>query len=166
MALFKVEALTYYYAGSEKPALYGINLEINEGEFILLVGSSDCGKSTMLRALSGLVPNFYGGTIGGRVQYRGSADWEYNSIPKDVRDWDQRKLSGEIGFIFQDPENQLVMTGVEREIAFGLENIGVSPWEIKRRIAEVMDYLNISALKSANTFDLSGGQSKWLCWPQ
>ena len=141
MALFEVEALTYYYGGSEKPALGGINLDINEGEFVLLVGGSGCGKSTLLRALSGLVPNFYGGRIGGRVRYRG-------------------KSTGEIGFIFQDPENQLVMTGVEREIAFGLENIGVPPREIKRRIAEVMDYLNIAALKSANTFDLSGGQKQ------
>jgi len=140
LALFEVEALTYYYGGSERPALGGVNLEITEGEFVLLVGGSGCGKSTLLRALSGLVPNFYGGRIGGRVRYRGA--------------------SKEIGFIFQDPENQLVMTGVEREIAFGLENIGVPPREIKRRIAEVMDYLNISALKSANTFDLSGGQKQ------
>jgi len=140
LALFEVEALTYYYGGSERPALCGVNLEIDEGEFVLLVGGSGCGKSTLLRALSGLVPDFYGGVIGGRVRYRGKA--------------------GEIGFIFQDPENQLVMTGVEREIAFGLENTGVPGREMKRRIAEVMDYLNISALKSAHTFDLSGGQKQ------
>ncbi|WP_449240668.1 ABC transporter ATP-binding protein [Desulfoscipio gibsoniae] len=163
MALFEVEALTYYYGGSERPALCGVNLEINEGEFVLLAGGSGCGKSTLLRALSGLVPNFYGGSIGGKVRYRGNLEKGHTSsryVPKDIRNWDQRKLSGEIGFIFQDPENQLVMTGVEREIAFGLENIGLPAREIKRRIAEVMDYLNISALKSANTFDLSGGQKQ------
>lgn len=121
LALFEVEALTYYYGGSERPALCGVNLEINEGEFVLLAGGSGCGKSTLLRALSGLVPNFYGGSIGGKVRYRGNLEKGHTSsrhVPKDIRNWDQRKLSGEIGFIFQDPENQLVMTGVEREIAF------------------------------------------------
>lgn len=150
MALLEVENLTYYYGGSNKPALCGINLEINEGEFILLVGGSGCGKSTLLRALSGLVPEFYGGKISGRVHFQG----------KNVRDWDKKKLAGKIGFIFQDPEQQLVMTNVEREIAFGLENIGLDLAEMKRRVAEVMDFLNISPFKKMSTCDLSGGQKQ------
>lgn len=150
MALLEVENLTYYYGGVNKPALCRVNLEINEGEFVLLVGGSGCGKSTLLRALSGLVPDFYGGRISGRVCCQG----------KNVRDWDKKKLAGEIGFIFQDPEQQLVMTNVEREIAFGLENIGIGLAEMKRRVAEVMDFLNVASLKKMSTYDLSGGQKQ------
>ncbi|MBM7853922.1 energy-coupling factor transport system ATP-binding protein [Desulfohalotomaculum tongense] len=150
MALLEVENLTYYYGGAGSAALSGVNLEINAGEFVLLVGRSGGGKSTLLRALSGLVPDFYGGTIAGTVRYLG----------KSVQEWDKGKLAGEMGFIFQDPEQQLVMTGVEREIAFGMENTAVSPGEMKRRVAEVMHFLNISHLKRRNTFDLSGGQKQ------
>ena len=160
MALFEVEALTYYYGGAKHPALQEVNLSINEGEFVLLAGESGCGKSTLLRALSGLVPSFYGGIIGGRVRYRGQAVSAAPRSSPQARHWEQRRLAGEIGFVFQDPENQLVMTGVERELAFGLENTGVPAREIKRRLAEIMTYLNLSALKSANTFALSGGQKQ------
>ncbi|WP_031514707.1 ABC transporter ATP-binding protein [Desulfofalx alkaliphila] len=150
MALLKVENLTYCYGGSSKPSLNNINLEINEGEFVLLAGKSGSGKSTLLRALSGLVPEFYGGSVTGNVVFQG----------KNIRDWHKGKLAGEIGFIFQDPEQQIVMTNVEKEIVFGLENTGVPPREMKRRVAEVMDFLGISHLKRKNIFELSGGHKQ------
>lgn len=150
MALFKVENLTYYYPETDQPALQDINLKINEGEFILLMGNSGCGKSTLLRAFSGLLTDFYGGTIGGSVSYRG----------KNLAQWPKAQLAKEVGFVFQDPEQQLVMTNVEREIAFGLENIGTPPHEIRRRIVETMQFLNISHLRGRSTQQISGGQKQ------
>lgn len=71
MELYAVENLTYYYPDKDTPALCGIDLQIDEGEFILLAGPSGCGKSSLLRALAGLIPDYYGGAVGGTIRYRG-----------------------------------------------------------------------------------------------
>ncbi|MEG6616821.1 energy-coupling factor transporter ATPase [Peptococcaceae bacterium 1198_IL3148] len=142
--------LTYYYGDTKQPILNDINLQIQPGEFVLLLGKSGSGKTTLLRALAGLVPEFYGGFIGGNVCYGG----------KNLQQWEKAKLAGEVGFIFQDPEQQLVMYNVEREVVFGLENIGVPAAHIKRRVMEVMQFLNIAHLRNRNTNELSGGQKQ------
>ncbi|OAT81315.1 ABC transporter ATP-binding protein [Desulfotomaculum copahuensis] len=152
MALFKIENLTYYYPGGEQPALKGINLSIEEGEFILVAGGSGSGKSSLARVLAGLLPDFYGGRFGGRVCFRGC----------DLRGMDRRKLAREVGMVFQDPEKQLVMTGMEAEIAFGLENLGVPRGEIIRRVAEVISFLGLADLRHEFTATLSGGQKQKL----
>lgn len=152
MSIFKVENLTYYYPETEQPALCEINLEVAEGEFLLVVGGSGSGKSSLARALAGLIPDFYGGKVGGRMLFKGS----------DAREIDRRRLAAEVGIVFQDPEKQLVMTGVEAEIAFGLENIGLPQQEMFRRIAEVMSFLNLMPFKSEFTANLSGGQKQKL----
>ena len=123
MELYAVENLTYYYPDKDTPALCGIDLQIDEGEFILLAGPSGCGKSSLLRALAGLIPDYYGGAVGGAIRYRG----------RSLADWDRRSLAREVGLVFQDPEQQLLMTSVEQVIAFGLENLGISPPEMRRR---------------------------------
>ncbi len=152
MPLFKVENLTYYYPGSARAALRDINLEIGEGDFILVAGGSGSGKSSLARALAGLIPDFYGGRIGGKVFFRG----------KDIGKMDRRKLAREVGMIFQDPEKQIVQTCVEAEIAFGLENLGLCPGEMPRRIAEVISFMNLLPVKESFTANLSGGQKQKL----
>ncbi|MCS5696763.1 ABC transporter ATP-binding protein [Desulfofundulus thermocisternus] len=152
LPLFKVENLTYYYPGTEKPALKNISLEIQEGEFLLVTGGSGSGKSTLARVLAGLIPDFYGGRIGGRVFFRG----------REIRTLDRRKLAREVGMVFQDPEKQIVQSCVEAEIAFGLENLGLPPEEMSRRIAEVCSFMNLSPVQDAFTADLSGGQKQKL----
>lgn len=144
--------MTYYYPESEQPALREVNLAVAEGEFLLVAGGSGSGKSSLARALAGLIPDFYGGKIGGRALFKG----------EDIRALDRRGLAGEVGIVFQDPEKQLVMTGVEAEIAFGLENIGLSQQEMFRRVAEVMSFLGLSPLKKEFTANLSGGQKQKL----
>lgn len=151
MAVFTAEDLTYYYPGEDKPALDHISLEIGAGEFVLLLGPSGCGKSSLIRCLNGLIPDFYGGRIGGRVLFQGE-----NTGSREERN----RLLRQVGIVFQDPEEQLVMTSVEKEIAFGLENLGVAPAEMKRRIAEVVDFLNIGDIKNSSTLMLSGGQKQ------
>ncbi|HHW43728.1 MAG TPA: ABC transporter ATP-binding protein [Desulfotomaculum sp.] len=152
MPLFQVENLTYYYPEAEKPALKNINLEIGEGEFLLITGGSGSGKSTLARVLAGLIPDFYGGTFGGKVFFQG----------KEMRTLDRRRLAREVGMVFQDPEKQIVQSCVEAEIAFGLENLGLPPDEMSRRVAEVIGFMNLSPVREAFTANLSGGQKQKL----
>jgi energy-coupling factor transport system ATP-binding protein len=150
LSLFKIQNLTFYYPDRERPALKNINLHVEEGELLLIVGGSGSGKSTLARVLAGLIPDFYGGKIGGRVFFEG------RELSEDGR----RALSTQAGIVFQDPEKQLVMTAVEAEIAFGLENLGLPQQEMFRRVAEVMSFLNLSPLKNEFTANLSGGQKQ------
>jgi energy-coupling factor transporter ATP-binding protein EcfA2 len=149
ISLFEIEDLTYYYPDSRFPALRNINLALEQGEFMLSVGGSGSGKSTLARLLAGLVPDYYGGRICGRVLWRGRPLRESQCCP-----------GGRVGIVFQDPEKQLVMTSVEAEIAFGLENLGLPQQEMFRRVAEVMSFLNLSPLKNEFTANLSGGQKQ------
>ncbi len=152
MSIFKIENLTYYYPEAKYAALQEVNLQVQAGEFLLLTGGSGCGKSSLARALAGLIPDFYGGRIGGRVIYQ----------EQDIRNIKARDLARNIGMVFQDPERQLVMTSVEAEIAFGLENLGLSQSEMLRRIAEVMSFFDLTALQGESTSKLSGGQKQKL----
>lgn len=152
LALFEVSDLTYYYPDQQRPALRDVSVNVNEGEFILLAGRSGSGKSSLVRALAGLLPDFYGGRWGGRIMYRN----------RDIRKIDRRALAREVGLVFQDPERQLVMTSVEAEIAFGLENLGLPQPEMLRRVAEVMSFLDLTRLGNEFTATLSSGQKQKL----
>ncbi len=150
MELYQVKNLTYYYPEKDEPALYDIELNIGEGEFVFLTGHSGCGKSSLLRALAGLLPAYYGGAIAGEIRFDG----------RSLASWNKRELSRNIGLVFQDPEQQLVMTSVEQEIAFGLENLGLALPEMRRRVAEVLSLFDLTGLRSSSTFTLSGGQKQ------
>lgn len=152
MPLYKVENLSYYYPEAEKAALKDISLEIEEGEFILVAGGSGSGKSSLARALAGLIPDFYGGRVGGKVYFQG----------QDIRAMDRGKLAREVGTVFQDPEKQIVQTHVEAEIAFGLENLGLDNEEMQRRVAEVVCFMDLGQIRGAFTANLSGGQKQKL----
>ncbi len=152
MPLYKVENLTYCYPEAEKAALDDITLEIEDGEFILVAGGSGSGKSSLARALAGLIPDFYGGRVGGKVYFQG----------QDIRTMDRGKLAREVGMVFQDPEKQIVQTYVEAEIAFGLENLGLDNEEMQRRVAEVVCFMNLEQIRGAFTANLSGGQKQKL----
>jgi energy-coupling factor transport system ATP-binding protein len=152
LPVYEIKDLIYYYPEAEKPALDRISLDIEEGEFVLVAGGSGSGKSSLARVLSGLLPDFYGGRFGGKVLFKGT----------DLRSMDRRKLARNVGMVFQDPEKQLIMTGVEAEIAFGLENLGLPKKEMMRRVAEVIGFLDLAAIKREFTADLSGGQKQKL----
>ncbi|MFY9273184.1 MAG: ATP-binding cassette domain-containing protein, partial [Thermacetogeniaceae bacterium] len=141
MALLENQDITYYYPGSTKPSLCNINLKIREGEFLLVVGGSGSGKSSLARLIAGLIPEFYGGRLQGKLFFQG----------KELRGDERHLLNSHVGIVFQDPEKQLVMTSVEAEIAFGLENLGLPQQEMFRRVAEVMTFLNLTSLKDEFT---------------
>lgn len=150
MKFIEIKNLCYKYPMENKLTLDNINLEINKGEFILLTGKSGSGKSTLGKALTGSVPNFYGGTIKGEILISGCS-------LKKVKEEERAKA---ITMVFQDPEKQLVMNKVHREIALGLQNIGIESSDIKRRVFESLQFLNILDLWERNIDTLSGGQKQ------
>lgn len=150
MAYIDIENLDYYYPEEEKKALNNINLKINSGEMVLVVGRSGSGKSTLAKALTGAVPYFYGGSIKGSVKI--------DNV--DLSKMDHYTRANTVTMVFQDPERQLMMNKVHREIAFGLENIGVEGELIKRRVFEALQFANILPLAYRDINTLSGGEKQ------
>ncbi|KUG03493.1 duplicated atpase component cbru of energizing module of putative cobalamin ecf transporter [hydrocarbon metagenome] len=150
MADIKIQDLSYYYPDTIKPALNKINLEIPEGQFVLMVGNSGSGKSTLLRTISGLAPGFYNGILQGKIFLDRS----------EIDQMTRHQLVQEVGIVFQNPESQLVMMSVEQEMAFGLENIGLPDKLMKRRVMEISSSLGLSPHLESCVAELSGGQKQ------
>jgi len=148
--LIELRDFTFTYNGAVKPALQDVNLAIEGGEFVLITGPSGGGKSTLCRCFNGLVPHFYGGTVGGKAEVQGM----------DILRTPPKELAMKVGMVFQDPENQLVTSDVEREIAFGLENLGFPVNLIARRVEEALDTVNIAGLRFRRHHELSGGEKQ------
>lgn len=150
--MIRVKGFTYTYPGESKPALKKIDLEIPEGEFCGIVGANGAGKSTLCYALSGFVPHFFRGEWEGDV-------WLGK---KNIAETSLGELAGEVGLVFQNPFNQIsgARFTVREEIAFGLENLGLDIAEIEKRIANVLDLLNLQEVAERSPFALSGGQQQ------
>ena len=140
--------VSYRYPEAARPALSGVTWEVAAGSFVLVAGPSGSGKSTMLRCLNGLVPHFSGGEFGGQAMVMGH----------DTRLAGPRVLSRHVGFVFQDPEAQLVTTRVDDELAFGMEQLAVPPLTMRKRVEEVLDLLGIAHLRHRDVATLSGGE--------
>ena len=148
--MIRIRDLTFHYGDASKPALQDVNLEVEDGEFVLVTGPSGCGKSSLCRCLNGLIPHFYGGKIAGGLEVQGL----------DVMKHTTKELATRVGMVFQDPENQLVAMDVEREIAFGLENLAFPKGVMAKRVEESLDTLGISGLRYRQVHELSGGEKQ------
>ena len=146
--IITVDGLTYRYPDTDAPALKELGWAVAPGEFVTVTGPSGSGKSTLLRCLNGLTPHFSGGVFNGVVTVAG----------QDTRQYSPRALARVTGFVFQDPEAQFVTNRVDDELAFGMEQLGVPPLTMRKRVEEVLDLLGIAALRDREIATLSGGE--------
>lgn len=147
-----IQDLHYRYRGQKEYALQGINLEVQRGEFLFIMGPSEAGKSTLAATINGLIPHFHKGKFQGQVRVLG----------RDTREFTVAQMAELVGMVFQDFEAQLFSTNVELEVAFGPENFGVEWGEIKRRVDENLAYVGLEAVRKRPPSTLSGGQKQKL----
>jgi energy-coupling factor transport system ATP-binding protein len=147
----EIEKLRYAYARpSGRQVLGDVDLYLRPDEYVLLCGASGSGKSTLVRTLNGLIPHFYGGTLHGHVRIAGTS----------TRNSTVGALFEKIGMVFQNPEVQLFNRTVAREIAFGLESLGLPRSEMRRRLDQTADLCGITSLLDRNPHRLSGGEQE------
>ena len=150
MKIIEVKNFSFRYANGNRNSLENVTLDVEEGTFNVLCGKSGCGKSTLLRQLkSDLAPC---GSRSGRICYYG----------QDLEKIAHRQQSQEIGYVLQNPENQIVTDKVWHELAFGLESLGYDTPSIRLRVAEMASYFGIHQWFYKNVSELSGGQKQLL----
>jgi len=150
MEIYSIKNITFSYPQSEAPVLQEISLNIQQGEYITLCGCSGCGKTTLLRHLKpNLAPH---GTIIGEIFFK-------NVLIDTIS---HKEQSSDIGFVMQNPDNQIVTDKVWHELAFGLESLGIDNKTIRRRVAEMASFFGIQGWFHKNVFELSGGQKQLL----
>jgi energy-coupling factor transporter ATPase len=150
MALIEIENLTYTYPGGMKPSIQDVSIKIETGEFTLITGPSGCGKTTLCRCFNGLIPHFYQGEMKGNIIVAGL----------NIREHPTYEMAKHVGLVFQNPENQLFALSVEKDVAFGLENVGVSREEMRRRVDWALKLADIYDLRDRAPHELSGGQQQ------
>ena len=133
-----------------KPAVEDVSISIEKGDFVILTGPSGCGKTTLCRCFNGLIPNFYGGKLEGDITVAG-----FNVVERSIYE-----LARHVGLVFQNPENQLFALSVEKDVAFGLENFGVSRDEMRERVDWALQITGIEELRERAPHELSGGQQQ------
>jgi energy-coupling factor transporter ATP-binding protein EcfA2 len=149
--VIELRDLYYRYASSGAGwVLEDVNLRIERGEYVLFCGASGSGKSTLCRLLNGLIPHFYGGQMEGQVRVDGL----------DTREHPVSELFGRVGMIFQNPTVQLLNRTVERELAYGLESLGLPRGEMARRVRESAETVGITHLLERDPHQLSGGEQQ------
>jgi energy-coupling factor transport system ATP-binding protein len=149
-ALVKIENLSYRPMGADHDILKDVNLQIEKGDFILLLGPSGCGKSMLTRCMNGLIPHLDEGELQGVVRVQG----------KDTRAHKIHEFSTVIGMVFQNPDDQIVSLIVVDEVAWGVENQGLPRDVIIQRVERALEQLGISDIKDRLTFAISGGQKQ------
>lgn len=150
MELFRLNEVTFSFPDADQNVLQNISLTVHEGEFVVIGGASGSGKTTLLKLLKKeLTPT---GNLKGSMQFKG----------KPIQEWEKRTLIEQVGYVFQDPDNQIVMDEVMQEIVFGLENLGYTNFEMRKRVAEMVHFFGVEDLLQAKPSELSGGQKQLL----
>jgi energy-coupling factor transport system ATP-binding protein len=150
--VISIKNLSYRYRGQKERALKDISLDISQGDFLVVMGPSEAGKSTLAATINGLVPHFFRGKFEGQVDVRGM----------NTRDHTVADMAEVVGMVFQDFEAQLFSTNVELEVAFGPENFAVPRDEIERRIENNLHLVGLEEYRNRPPSTLSGGQKQKL----
>lgn len=150
MNCIEIEKFSFLYPQQTVPALAGVDMTVEEGSFVVLCGKSGCGKSTLLRQMKSVLASH--GQKRGCIRYFGT----------ELEKVDERTQSAEIGYVLQNPDNQIVTDKVWHELAFGLESLGCDSATIRLRVAEMASYFGIQAWFLRNVNELSGGQKQLL----
>ena len=136
LAVIETRDLTYTYPTAKNLSIENVSITIERGEFVILTGPSGCGKTTLCRCFNGLIPHFYGGKLEGEVVVAG----------RKVADHSIHELAQHVGLVFQNPENQLFALSVEKDVAFGLENLAVPRNEMRKRVDWALQMTGIEEL--------------------
>ena len=150
MAHFEIKNLTFSYPGSSAKTLSGVNFSVGKGEYVVLCGASGSGKTTLLRHLKSVLTPY--GQRSGEILFDGK--------PLDAVS--QLEQAAKIGFVMQDPDDQIVTDKVWHELAFGLESVGTDPKTMRLRVAEMASYFGIQSWFHKDVATLSGGQKQLL----
>jgi energy-coupling factor transporter ATPase len=150
MAIIETKNLTYTYPGGTKPSINGISIEVEKGEFVLITGPSGCGKTTLCRCFNGLIPHFYQGELKGEITVAGM----------DTTMHQTHAMAKSVGLVFQNPENQLFALSIEKDVAFGLENLGMPREEMRERVEWALNLTGIYDLRERSPHEVSGGQQQ------
>ena len=146
----RIDNVSFKYRNSDSFAIRRVSFEVKSGEFILLAGFSGSGKSTLLKCFNGLIPHFHAGSFGGNIEIFGKSTLELETT----------QLANQVGFVFQNPENQISNLTVEREIAFPLENFGIPRDKIISRVNYLIELLNLEELRHKSPHSISGGEQQ------
>jgi len=150
MALIETRNVTYTYPGATKPSISDVSVSIEKGQFTLITGPSGCGKTTLCRCFNGLIPHFYQGELQGEMIAAGLKVAEHPIY----------ELAKHVGLVFQNPENQLFALSVEKDVAFGLENLGLPREEMRKRVDWALKLAGMHDLRERAPHELSGGQQQ------
>ena len=150
MAVIETKGLTYTYPGGSKQSITDVSIKIEKGEFALITGPSGCGKTTLCRCFNGLIPHFYQGEMKGETTVAGM----------NISEHPIYELAKHVGLVFQNPENQLFALSVEKDVAFGLENLGTQRETMRQRVDWALELTRICDLRERAPYELSGGQQQ------
>jgi energy-coupling factor transporter ATPase len=150
MAVIETKSLTYTYPGASHPSISDVSMKVEKGEFVLITGPSGCGKTTLCRTFNGLIPHFYQGELKGEITVAG----------QDAAKHPTYEMAKHVGLVFQNPENQLFALSVEKDVAFGLENLGISREEMRKRVDWALNLTGIYDLRERSPHEMSGGQQQ------
>ena len=148
--MIRFEDVSVTYPDADAPTIANVSFVVPEGELCLVIGATGSGKSTLLRAVNGLVPRFTGGVLSGRVVVD----------DRDTADHAPRDLADVVGFVGQDPAAGFVTDFVEDELAYAMENLGLAPDVMRRRVEDVLDLLGLHDVRDRPLSALSGGQQQ------
>lgn len=148
--MIRFDEVSFTYVDAPAPTLERVNLSIEEGELCLVIGETGRGKTTLLRAINGLVPHFTGGRLTGRVTVDGRSTADH--APRDLADL--------VGVVGQNPSASFVTDVVEDELAYTMENLGLAPSVMRRRVEDTLDLLGLHEVRNRPLTTLSGGQQQ------